>query len=357
MFTVVIFGSRHYTDQEAFDAHCDRLLSGKHPDIEIVEGDCRGPDQMAKDYARRRGYSHQCFPADWDKFGKGAGFRRNRQMAIYVADQPDRGAIAFWDGISHGTAMMIDLLGQRGVPVKVITIPPPAPGKPMAATGILKTSSQAAPVDRSAPPTITHPDQITAGIPRQRKPKPIVVDGVELVVKPKAPRKKKPVPAGDSTWKERYEAAHRQWFVKEYPSAWKDGHYLEPNYPKVRESNGMQTAIVNYLNWLGHRAKRINNMGRMVDGVDVTESGAKIIAKKWIPSAAGKGQADISGTIYGRSTQLEVKAGNDKPSAAQLKEQAKERKAGGCYEFIYSIEQFFAWYDSLAVQSDLFESK
>lgn len=175
---------------------------------------------------------------------------------------------------------------------------------------------------------------------------PHIVIDKQVVELPKPEKKKrKPRPPGDNKWKIRYQQAHEANFAEEHPHSYKDGHYIDPVYPKVRESNGLQTAIVNILNWYSHRAKRINNMGRQVNG-------------KWIKSAAGKGQADISATLWGRSTQLEVKTGADKPSPSQLKEQAKERKAGGIYEFVYSIEQFFEVYDgmkvSLSQQSQMF---
>jgi hypothetical protein len=46
---------------------------------------------------------------------------------------------------------------------------------------------------------------------------------------------------------------------------------------------------------------------------------------------------------------LEVKAGRDKPREDQLKEQSRERAAQGIYEFIYSIEQYFEWYDGFII--------
>ena len=43
----------------------------------------------------------------------------------------------------------------------------------------------------------------------------------------------------------------------------------------------------------------------------------------------------------------EVKVGRDRPRPEQLAEQAKERAAGGMYEFISTPEQFFAIFDTL----------
>lgn len=148
-------------------------------------------------------------------------------------------------------------------------------------------------------------------------------------------------------WKKRYTEAHQLNFSKEYPNAFKDGHYSPPLYPKIDKSNGLTTAVVNYINWSGYRAKRINNMGRLVDSVTTSESGKQFRDKKYIHSAAGKGQADISATIKGRSVQIEIKAGRDKPSEHQLLEQSKERRAGGTYEFVRSMEEFYELFDQL----------
>ena len=57
----------------------------------------------------------EVFPANWNKFGKSAGFRRNEQMAE-VADA----LIAFWDGKSHGTKHMIEIMENKKLLVKVI---------------------------------------------------------------------------------------------------------------------------------------------------------------------------------------------------------------------------------------------
>lgn len=136
------------------------------------------------------------------------------------------------------------------------------------------------------------------------------------------------------TNKQRYSAAHKIWFAQNYPVAFKDGFYAEPKMPVVTKANGLTTFICNYLNWLGHRATRINVSGRKV-------------GDKWIRSSTRKGTADISATIKGKSVMIEIKVGRDKPSPDQLKEQAKERAAGGIYEFVSSVDDFFMLYDNL----------
>ena len=85
---------------------------------------------------------------------------------------------------------------------------------------------------------------------------------------------------------------------------------------------------------MGYRATRISTTGRK-------------IGDKWIKGTTRRGTADLSCTINGKSLMLEIKTGRDKPSEHQLKEQERERKAGGIYEFCSSPEDFFVIFDKI----------
>lgn len=340
MFRLILATSSTFADYPLFRDKLDHLLQNQR-EVELCTGFSRAGDALAAQYAAER-------PVTINPFDP--GYRGMYRALVYA-----EAACFFHDEVSAGIKKYIEEARDCRLKVKVVTF---QPSKSEDSTKLCPPPPSREAPKQGTPPNSTANHRIVneldAAIPagRPRKRGEIVVAGEVLTVKPKATRKKKPQPAGDNTWKERYRQAHELNFQQLYPGAYRDGHYIEPNYPKVRETNGLQTAIVNYINWCGHRAKRINNMGRQVDGVDVTESGTKLTVKKWIPSAAGKGQADIGSTIWhGKSAQWEVKAGNDRPSAHQLKEQAKERKAGGIYEFIYSIEQFFQIYDRLQLSA------
>jgi hypothetical protein len=138
------------------------------------------------------------------------------------------------------------------------------------------------------------------------------------------------------TNKQRYNLAHLHWQEQKYPEAFKSGFTHDPSMPVVTKANGLTNYIVNYLNWMGYRATRINVSGRKVKD-------------KWIRSTTRRGTADISATINGKSVMIEIKIGRDKPSLDQLAEQIKERNAGGIYEFISSVDEFFLLYDSIVV--------
>ena len=81
---------------------------------EVVSGTARGFDTLGEMYAKKFNINVSRFPADWNKYGKGAGYIRNSDMADY-ADA----LIAFWDGKSRGTRNMIQLAELKGLKVHV----------------------------------------------------------------------------------------------------------------------------------------------------------------------------------------------------------------------------------------------
>lgn len=111
---VIIAGGRNFSNYEKLYQICDKILINR-PVTEIVSGTARGADKLGERYGNDKGYNIKKFPADWNKYGKSAGYRRNEQMAVY-ADI----LIAFWDGKSRGTKHMIDLANSYNLEVNVI---------------------------------------------------------------------------------------------------------------------------------------------------------------------------------------------------------------------------------------------
>ena len=52
--------------------------------------------------------------ADWETYGKSAGYRRNVDMA-----ESADALVALWDGVSNGTKHMINIARQKGLRVHV----------------------------------------------------------------------------------------------------------------------------------------------------------------------------------------------------------------------------------------------
>ena len=70
---------------------------------------------LPQQYAQDKGYPVKQFPANWNKYGKSAGYKRNEEMSKY-----GEGLIAFWDGKSKGTQHMINLAKENGLIVKIV---------------------------------------------------------------------------------------------------------------------------------------------------------------------------------------------------------------------------------------------
>jgi len=112
---VIIAGSREFNDYNMLCITCDQILKNQDKNqIEIVSGIAKGADLLGEKYANDRNYKLKKFPANWDLYGKSAGYKRNTEMALY-ADA----LIAFWDGKSKDTKHMIDLANQHHLKVKI----------------------------------------------------------------------------------------------------------------------------------------------------------------------------------------------------------------------------------------------
>lgn len=122
-FKLIVAGTRSFNDYELLRSVITQLFMKRHCWIidwneEIVSGGAPGADTLAVRYATEADIPFKVFPADWKKYGRSAGPRRNRQMAEY-ADA----AIVFWDGKSRGTQNMIQQMRELGKAVEVVIYP------------------------------------------------------------------------------------------------------------------------------------------------------------------------------------------------------------------------------------------
>jgi predicted Rossmann fold nucleotide-binding protein DprA/Smf involved in DNA uptake len=108
---VAIVGSRTYPNLSKVRAYIQTLP----PDTVIVSGGARGVDKCAEKVAESIGLQTEIYPADWHKFGKSAGMKRNQQ----IVEASDR-VVAFWDGQSRGTNNTIETAKKLGKEVTVI---------------------------------------------------------------------------------------------------------------------------------------------------------------------------------------------------------------------------------------------
>ena len=113
-FKVIIAGGRDFNDYRLLKQMCDHYLSNTTKRITIVSGAANGADRLGERYAKERGFNISSHPADWDKFGKSAGYIRNKEMAGEA-----NALIAFHDGNSNGTASMISLAEKHNLKIAI----------------------------------------------------------------------------------------------------------------------------------------------------------------------------------------------------------------------------------------------
>lgn len=121
MIRVLIAGSRDFNDFELLEKAVKHYLKqyGLHrQDIEVVSGGARGADKLGEQFANKYNIKLTIFPADWNTYGKSAGYIRNEQMIKYIGDTGI--VFAFWDSQSHGTVHIIKLANKYNIKVHVI---------------------------------------------------------------------------------------------------------------------------------------------------------------------------------------------------------------------------------------------
>ena len=115
--SLIIAGSRDYPRAKVLsilNEKKDHILDNIY---EVVCGMCHGPDLVGKEWAEENGIPVKKFPAEWNKYGKQAGFIRNKAMAEHATM-----LYAFWDGKSNGTKDMIKQARRINLHVEVFLL-------------------------------------------------------------------------------------------------------------------------------------------------------------------------------------------------------------------------------------------
>jgi hypothetical protein len=117
---IAIIGSRTFLDYNTLKQKLDEFVSQQQlsfSDITIVSGGAKGADSLAEMYANENYTKLIVFKPDWEKFGRGAGYRRN----VDIINNADI-VFAFWDGASKGTKHSIDIAEKQGKAVITVEV-------------------------------------------------------------------------------------------------------------------------------------------------------------------------------------------------------------------------------------------
>lgn len=88
----------------------------KYPITHLAHGGAKGADHLAGRWAEAAGIPISVYAAQWDKYGKSAGIRRNFDM---LKDFEPNMVVAFPGGT--GTAHMVAIAEKAGVTVVKVT--------------------------------------------------------------------------------------------------------------------------------------------------------------------------------------------------------------------------------------------
>lgn len=135
---VMIFGTRTFSDYGLLCERMDKYTADLGPFV-VITGEWRGigygtpgyrgadllGEQWAYGVHKTRGFRVPVvrFPPEFELFPrneKGAFHKRNRDMVEYLAGLRDGFAVGFHDGVSSGTASVIELLKKSGITHRVV---------------------------------------------------------------------------------------------------------------------------------------------------------------------------------------------------------------------------------------------
>ena len=115
---VLVCGSRDFNDYNLLATKLDEVRDRLGDvSMRVISGAARGADSLAAKWAQQHGVPCDEYPADWDRHGKSAGYRRNEQM---LTEGDPHMVVAFPQGDSRGTRQMMDIASKARVAVEEV---------------------------------------------------------------------------------------------------------------------------------------------------------------------------------------------------------------------------------------------
>jgi hypothetical protein len=117
---VLIAGGREFRDTDWMRRQIEAIvLRSQGSTVRIIHGGARGADRLAGECALSAGLEVGVFGADWDRYGKSAGYRRNERMARFLVRKRQAGAhveVVLFPG-GKGTEHMRNIAKRSSLPV------------------------------------------------------------------------------------------------------------------------------------------------------------------------------------------------------------------------------------------------
>lgn len=109
---VIVTGGREYSNYELVSEILNIVFNELYPGeaTTLVQGGAKGADALAKRWAMENSVPYEEFEAEWSKYGKVAGFKRNQEM---LEESGKCVVVAFPGG--NGTYDMIKRTNRMGI--------------------------------------------------------------------------------------------------------------------------------------------------------------------------------------------------------------------------------------------------
>ena len=115
---IAVIGSRGFDSYSFFAEKLEQLIS-KLENVEFVSGGAKsGADNMITIYCKNNGFKLTEYLPDYITYpNKSAPIKRNHTIV-----ENSTHLIAFFDGLSKGTAYTIRLAEKKGIPIRIVKI-------------------------------------------------------------------------------------------------------------------------------------------------------------------------------------------------------------------------------------------
>lgn len=115
---IIVAGTRQWANKRLFhETIVDYLDRFSEPVLFISGAAKTGADRYIIDWSKKYQYPCLEMPADWDSYGKGAGYKRNAEM-LEVGTH----LVCFWDAKSPGTAHMRQIASEKHISVTTVLV-------------------------------------------------------------------------------------------------------------------------------------------------------------------------------------------------------------------------------------------
>lgn len=118
---VLITGARDWKNEKPIYS---KLKQFQGQNITLIHGGCVGADLIADKVGKKLGYTIKIFLPEWQKYGRGAGPKRNKDMVDFLQTFNIKYVFAFHEKLeaSKGTKNCVELAIKSGLKCNVVDI-------------------------------------------------------------------------------------------------------------------------------------------------------------------------------------------------------------------------------------------